>query len=73
MFLFMGVCFSVSAFGLLGGALWAYFKQQRQMESSGRGNRHCCRIDHASHGPRQHHLPGSRVHRNIGREGQVHV
>lgn len=33
MFLFMGVCFSVSAFGLLGGALWAYFKQQRQMES----------------------------------------
>ena len=33
MFLFMGLCFGVSAFGLLGGALWAYFKQQRQMES----------------------------------------
>ena len=33
MFLFMGVCFSVAALGLLGGALWAYFKQQRQMES----------------------------------------
>lgn len=33
MFLFMGLFFSVSAFGLLGGALWAYFKQQRQMES----------------------------------------
>ena len=33
MFLLMGLCFGVSAFGLLGGALWAYFKQQRQMES----------------------------------------
>jgi hypothetical protein len=33
MFLFMGLCFGVAAFGLLGGALWAYFKQQRQMES----------------------------------------
>jgi hypothetical protein len=33
MFLFMGLCFGVSSFGLLGGALWAYFKQQRQMES----------------------------------------
>ena len=33
MFLFMGLCFGVSAFGLLGGALWTYFKQQRQMES----------------------------------------
>ena len=33
MFLFMGLCFGVSAFGLLGSALWAYFKQQRQMQS----------------------------------------
>ena len=33
MFLLMGLCFGVSAFALLGGALWAYFKQQRQMES----------------------------------------
>jgi hypothetical protein len=33
MFLFMGLCFGVAAFGLLGGALWAYFKQQRQMQS----------------------------------------
>ncbi len=33
MFLLMGLCFGVSAFGLLGGALWAYFKRQRQMES----------------------------------------
>jgi hypothetical protein len=33
MFLFMGLCFGVSAFALLGGALWAYFKQQRQIES----------------------------------------
>ena len=33
MFLFMGICFGISALGLLGGALWAYFKQQRQMSS----------------------------------------
>jgi len=33
MFLLMGLCFSISAFALLGGAVWAYFKQQRQMES----------------------------------------
>jgi len=33
MFLFMGLCFGISAFGLLSGALWAYFKQQRQMQS----------------------------------------
>ena len=32
MFLLMGICFGISALGLLGGALWAYFKQQRQME-----------------------------------------
>jgi len=32
MFLLMGLCFGVSALGLLGGAVWAYFKQQRQME-----------------------------------------
>ena len=33
MFLFMGLCFGISALGLLGGAVWAYFKQQRTMES----------------------------------------
>lgn len=33
MFLFMSLGFGISAFGLLGGAVWAYFKQQRQMES----------------------------------------
>jgi len=33
MFLFMGLCFGVSALGLLGGAVWAYFKQQRTLES----------------------------------------
>jgi len=33
MFLLMSLCFGVSALGLLGGAGWAYFKQQRQMES----------------------------------------
>jgi hypothetical protein len=32
MFLLMSLCFGVSALGLLGGAVWAYFKQQRQME-----------------------------------------
>ena len=33
MFLFMGLCFGISALGLLGGAVWAYIKQQRTMES----------------------------------------
>ena len=33
MFLFMGLCFGVSSFGLLIGAVWAYFSQQRKMES----------------------------------------
>jgi hypothetical protein len=33
MFLLMGVCFGISAFGLVGGAVWAYFSQQRKMES----------------------------------------
>ena len=33
MFLFMGLCFGISALGLLGGAVWAYFKQQRTMET----------------------------------------
>jgi hypothetical protein len=33
MFLFMGLCFGISALGLLGGAVWAYFKQQRIAES----------------------------------------
>jgi len=33
MFLFMGLCFGISALGLIGGAVWAYFKQQRTMES----------------------------------------
>ena len=33
MFLFMGLCFGISALGLLGGAVWAYFKQQRTLES----------------------------------------
>jgi hypothetical protein len=33
MFLIMGVCFGISAFGLVGGAVWAYFSQQRKMES----------------------------------------
>ena len=33
MFLFMSLCFGLSAFGLLGGAVWAYFSQQRKMES----------------------------------------
>ena len=33
MFLFMGLCFGISALGLLGGAVWAYIKQQRSMES----------------------------------------
>jgi len=33
MFLFMGICFGIAATGLIGGAVWAYFKQQRTMES----------------------------------------
>lgn len=33
MFLFMGLCFGISALGLIGGAVWAYFKQQRTLES----------------------------------------
>ena len=32
MFLFMGLCFGVSALGLIGGAVWAYFKQQQTLE-----------------------------------------
>lgn len=31
MFLFMSLCFGISAFGLLGGAVWSYFSQQRKM------------------------------------------
>jgi len=33
MFLFMGLCFGISAVGLLGGAVWAYFKQRQTLES----------------------------------------
>lgn len=33
MFLFMGLCFGISALGLIGVAVWAYFKQQQTMES----------------------------------------
>ena len=33
MFLYMGACFGLSAFALLAGAVWAYFKQQRTAES----------------------------------------
>ena len=33
MFLLMGLCFGTSAFALLVGAVWAYFSQQRKMES----------------------------------------
>ena len=32
MFLIMSLCLGVSAFGLLGGAVWAYLKQQRIMQ-----------------------------------------
>jgi hypothetical protein len=32
MFLIMGLCFGLSALALLGGAVWAYFNQQRKME-----------------------------------------
>jgi hypothetical protein len=31
MFLLMGLCFSVAAVGLLGGAVWAFVSQQRKM------------------------------------------
>lgn len=31
MFLLMGLCFSMAAVGLLGGAVWAFAKQQRTM------------------------------------------
>lgn len=33
MFLYMGLCFGLSAVALFGGAVWAYFSQQRKMES----------------------------------------
>ncbi len=33
MFLFMGLCFGISAVGLLGGAVWTYVKQQQTTES----------------------------------------
>jgi len=33
MFLVMGLCFGLSSFALLGGAVWAYFSQQRKTES----------------------------------------
>lgn len=33
MFIFMSVCFGLSAFGLFVGAVWTYFSQQRKMES----------------------------------------
>ena len=33
MFLFMGLCFGIAAIGLLGGAVWAFVKQQRTMGS----------------------------------------
>ena len=32
MFLYMGLIVGLLAFGLLGGAVWAYFSQQRKME-----------------------------------------
>jgi len=32
MFLFMSLCLGVAGFGLLGGAVWAYLKQQRTMQ-----------------------------------------
>ena len=32
MFLYMGLIAGLFAFGLLGGAVWAYFSQQRKME-----------------------------------------
>ena len=33
MFLLFGLCSGLAAFGLLGGAAWAYFSQQRKMQS----------------------------------------
>lgn len=33
MFLWFGLCSGLVAFGLLGGAVWAYLKQQRTMQS----------------------------------------
>jgi hypothetical protein len=33
MFLLMGICFGLSAFGLLGGAVWAYFSRQHKEKS----------------------------------------
>jgi hypothetical protein len=33
MFLLMGLCFGLSSFALLGGAVWAYVSQQRKTES----------------------------------------
>lgn len=33
MFLFMGLCFGIAAVGLLGGAVWAFVKQQRTMSN----------------------------------------
>lgn len=33
MFLYMGLCAGLAAFGLLAGAVWAYFSQQRRMQS----------------------------------------
>jgi len=33
MFLYFGLCSGLAALGLLGGAVWAYFKQQRTEQS----------------------------------------
>jgi hypothetical protein len=33
MFLIMGLCFGLSSFALLGGAVWTFFSQQRKMEN----------------------------------------
>jgi hypothetical protein len=33
MFLYIGLCSGLAAFGLLVGAAWAYFSQQRKMQS----------------------------------------
>jgi hypothetical protein len=33
MFLLIGLCSGMAAFGLFAGAVWSYFKQHRQMES----------------------------------------
>ena len=32
MFLIMGTCFGLAAFGLVGGAVWTYFSQRNKME-----------------------------------------